>query len=656
MPRQALLTAVFALAAAAGSGLAALAQSAFEPLPYLAAEGDTLRPTLPAEAPRVGRVDPSPHAVYFRGYAYLSVNSTAHGTELYRLDPATGEFELFYDFVPGPDSGSPSHFAVVGDSLYFAATDPVAGRELWVSDGTRGGTRIAADISEAAPGGLDLPEGEQEFTVVGGRLYGAYRTDSEFGRSGLFAYDPPTGTATLYPDVRLPNAVVSIGADVYVSAAFQRFYFLGDNGVASRVNASVFDKPEPINGSILDHAESYVRLIDPARGVDSVYSSGFFGNGSELFAHREGGQLYFNSQFISPGGSFPFMQLWRTDGTGAGTETLPVDGGLALREYMAYGERLVAVTNGNGNQLVVLDAEVPGFVPTAAPTSSVGRGYATFDGGIAFAQVGNSTAVYLKRGLDQPAAQLATLPAEINRVVYLVDLGDVLLVAGRVGNETRFFAYRLDCARDVASFTICAGDSVTVDGVTYTESTSQTTFVEHPVGCDEVSGLSVSVLPVEVASLMTQPFDVARGDTVTVRSAAGPLAWPDGSYAPSYTFASDTVATGPFPVTARTLGPCPDTVTVVFNVSEDPVSTHGPGRLAAKTLRIAPNPTAERFRVEDLEAGEEVSVYDATGRLVLRLRAEGPETPISLRGLSAGSYLVQVRSPQGERYGRVVKR
>ena len=51
---------------------------------------------------------------------------------------------LFADLWPGEDSANPSELTYVKgvDRLVFAATDAVLGRELWVSDGTPGGTAV----------------------------------------------------------------------------------------------------------------------------------------------------------------------------------------------------------------------------------------------------------------------------------------------------------------------------------------------------------------------------------------------------------------------------------------------------------------------------------------------------------------------------------
>jgi ELWxxDGT repeat protein len=54
----------------------------------------------------------------------------------------------------------------VGGRLWFSAQDPVHGRELWTSDGTRKGTRPVQDL---APGAVfSAPEG---LTPFAGRLW-----------------------------------------------------------------------------------------------------------------------------------------------------------------------------------------------------------------------------------------------------------------------------------------------------------------------------------------------------------------------------------------------------------------------------------------------------------------------------------------------------
>jgi len=57
------------------------------------------------------------------------------------------------DISVGIDNSNPKFFAVMGDNLYFQASDKAdAGEELWKTDGTRGGTVLVKDIQTGKKG------------------------------------------------------------------------------------------------------------------------------------------------------------------------------------------------------------------------------------------------------------------------------------------------------------------------------------------------------------------------------------------------------------------------------------------------------------------------------------------------------------------------
>ncbi|MEZ4954370.1 MAG: T9SS type A sorting domain-containing protein [Saprospiraceae bacterium] len=63
--------------------------------------------------------------LYFDGY------SVETGLELFEYDPSTEEVQLVMDIYPGGGTSRPEDFAVIGDRLYFTATDGRRGWELW---------------------------------------------------------------------------------------------------------------------------------------------------------------------------------------------------------------------------------------------------------------------------------------------------------------------------------------------------------------------------------------------------------------------------------------------------------------------------------------------------------------------------------------------
>ena len=59
------------------------------------------------------------------------------------------------DLEPGASGSDPGGFlATRGDRVWFAATDPVHGRELWATDGTSTGTVLVAELEPGAEGSL----------------------------------------------------------------------------------------------------------------------------------------------------------------------------------------------------------------------------------------------------------------------------------------------------------------------------------------------------------------------------------------------------------------------------------------------------------------------------------------------------------------------
>lgn len=74
---------------------------------------------------------------------------------------------LLADTTPGtaPTSSSPTLFVSDGVRAFFRASTPAAGSELWVTDGTSGGTRLVADLQPADLGSVPYPA-----VTVNGRL------------------------------------------------------------------------------------------------------------------------------------------------------------------------------------------------------------------------------------------------------------------------------------------------------------------------------------------------------------------------------------------------------------------------------------------------------------------------------------------------------
>ena len=142
------------------------------------------------------------HLDYGYEVFWLDLTGSIQGAQLLKdIYPGKGEYDL-------PNGSDPWHLTVVeGDSagtydrLYFRAKDPVAGTELWVSDGSSSGTVLLKDFS---PGSEDSDL--DEFHVIGHKLF--FREDVK----NLWTVDltreeneEPDGGDSVKPKVSIKN-------------------------------------------------------------------------------------------------------------------------------------------------------------------------------------------------------------------------------------------------------------------------------------------------------------------------------------------------------------------------------------------------------------------------------------------------------------------
>lgn len=121
------------------------------------------------------------HSATYRGRLYFSASTPATGTELWVTDGTPAGTRLAVDLAPGALGSGPRQLTVLNDRLLFTASartpdGALSGVEWWSTDGTPAGTRLVADIFGGA-GGSD----PHEPTMVGDHLY-FVATHPQFGR------------------------------------------------------------------------------------------------------------------------------------------------------------------------------------------------------------------------------------------------------------------------------------------------------------------------------------------------------------------------------------------------------------------------------------------------------------------------------------------
>lgn len=300
-----------------GPGLVDLASGVHVGIPTLAPGGQDL---------------PLDYAV-LGGRILFPAETDDEGVELWVSDGTPGGTRLLRDIYPGPNDGHPTGLTVMGGRVYFAAYEPGAGDELWSTDGTAAGTVRVADIQ---PG--DAGSGPLGLTAVGSRLY-------------FSAFQPATGTELWVMDQGgQPRMVVDLQSGADGSHPYQLTPVFGGVVFAARAGGShdevhVFlsrgtaATTERMDVELPETSLSAFGFTDIGSTV--VFSAGNAASGSELWRTDGTSRSARGVKDIWPGvfGSFPRSyarlgntalftaetpdegrELWSTDGTAGGTQ------------------------------------------------------------------------------------------------------------------------------------------------------------------------------------------------------------------------------------------------------------------------------------------------------------------------------------------------
>jgi ELWxxDGT repeat protein len=126
------------------------------------------------------------------------------------------------DLRAGAAGSFPDNLMVLGNTLYFVASDGAGGRELWKSDGSAAGTVRVKDIN------LDGDSYPSTLTVVGSTLYFS-ADDGSSGRELWKSDGSAIGTARVR-DIN-PGPASSTPQDIVPALPAGRLLFTADDGV-----------------------------------------------------------------------------------------------------------------------------------------------------------------------------------------------------------------------------------------------------------------------------------------------------------------------------------------------------------------------------------------------------------------------------------------
>ncbi len=240
------------------------------------------------------------------GLAYF----TAPGVELWKTDGTVSGTTLVRDIRPSGD-GAPKSLTNVNGTLYFSANDGTNGVELWKSDGTTPGTAQLPDLYAYANANFD----PKNLANLGGKLY--------------FSAFLPSGGQELF---RLSeDGVVRLVKDL-----------AGNSSVTSSEPSSFAN----LNGQLLfqsKEATQTVRWITDGTtaGTKTLPGHLFVPASPKAFNAVTVGDLSF---FIGVDNVHGY-ELWKSDGTAAGTELVK---DIYPGAKSAFTEPAIIFTNVNG--------------------------------------------------------------------------------------------------------------------------------------------------------------------------------------------------------------------------------------------------------------------------------------------------------------------
>jgi ELWxxDGT repeat protein len=77
------------------------------------------------------RIDWKTGMAAWQGLLYFTASDPLHGTELWQTDGTPAGTRLYLDARPGPESSNPNYLTAQGDKLFFTADDGIHGSEPW---------------------------------------------------------------------------------------------------------------------------------------------------------------------------------------------------------------------------------------------------------------------------------------------------------------------------------------------------------------------------------------------------------------------------------------------------------------------------------------------------------------------------------------------
>lgn len=268
----------------------------------------------------------------FNGELYFFATNGTSGIEFWKTNGTAVGTVLVKDINPGINGSYPptgTNITLHNGKLYFHADDGVNGAELWVSDGTPGGTQMLNDINTGSAGS---DPNTASFLSIGTNLYFIANTSTH--GTELWLTDGTSGGTQLVKDIKPGTSSSGPGTFIEFQGAL---YFAADDGINGRelwksdrtANGTFLIKdiyPGPLSGTgnlfVVDN-KIYLQGADATNGLELWISDGTTGgtslkkdivlgsNGSVISNFiNASGKLYFTASYVDENQFQYGSELW----------------------------------------------------------------------------------------------------------------------------------------------------------------------------------------------------------------------------------------------------------------------------------------------------------------------------------------------------------
>jgi len=396
----------------------------------------------------------------------FSASDPLHGTEPWIATAGTPGARLIRDVHPGPE-GVAYGFLAAGDTVYFTADDGVSGAEPWRTDGTENGTFRVADIAPgpggSQPGFFFVKGGEAFFLANSGEgaelwktdgspsstlvvedlagpasSYPAFEADAE-GRlffSTITAENGDTAYRRLWVTRGLPETTVHVrdfalfGPAGFAPASFLavggRLLFAADDGVHGN-EPWLSDGSGEGTGMIADLAPGTAGsnpysftpfrgktafLADPSStGHPQLHETDGTASGTRRIADISPKFAFYGTPLLAFGSDLFFAatdgggtELWRSDGTAAGTVSVKAIGPDGIYRMIVAGG---AFYFASGSTLWKSDGTTGGTLPVFSSDGFIDPFWLETARGLVFFLAGDSSTLWRSDGTDAGTFSLA---------------------------------------------------------------------------------------------------------------------------------------------------------------------------------------------------------------------------------------------------------